>query len=402
MKYLLFDTNIYINMIVNRRNNISTKTITDFAALVAVGGIEIILPEIVKYETYKHLEKEIDAIGSLLDRQISDIKKLYWLTGFQEDEIDFKAYKRNAQKPLRELLDIFNRQHYKYALKLKESIKNIFNSEHTKVIDTSEVLIQRVIKRKIYKKAPLHREGKEFLADALIAETLIDIKSYINLNSNDTIYFITENYRDFSLDKNNKETFHPHIEDDLEIAGFRSQVKLINSFEKLLSCELQDEIKNAHMDYLNEENRIEETAEKYFDMVENEIYSLLEKEIENSSFCVVNSPETKDIEIYDVTIAQIGDLCLLFSSDEEVVISGTAEVEAGITVSVFDESLSTWDNEDKIYLFKKYNTQEINFNEWVYFEATIPLNERGVYDRDCLIEIDDINNGYEFELEIDG
>lgn len=50
-------------MIVNRRNNISTKLIIDIAALVAVGGIEIILPEIVKCETYKHLNEEIIAIG---------------------------------------------------------------------------------------------------------------------------------------------------------------------------------------------------------------------------------------------------------------------------------------------------------------------------------------------------
>ena len=262
MKYLLFDTNIYINMIVNRRNNISTKLITDFAALVAVGGIEIILPEIVKYETHKHLEEEIDAIGSLLDGQISGIKKLYWLTGFQEDEIDIEAYKRKAQRPLQELLDIFNRQHSKYSSDLKESIENIFDSEHTKVVDTSEELIQRVMKRKIYKKAPLHKDEKESLADALIAEILIGIKSYINLNDNDTIYFVTENYRDFSLDKNNKENFHPHIEDDLEVAGFRSQVKLINSFAKLIACELQDEIKNAHMELMFDEDALDD----YFDL----------------------------------------------------------------------------------------------------------------------------------------
>ena len=167
MKYLLFDTNIYINMIVNRRNNISTKLITDFAALVAIGGIKIILPEIVKYETYNHLNEEIDAIGLLLDRQISGIKNLYWLTGLQEDEIDIEVYKRNAKKPLQELLDIFNRQHSKYSSELKESIENIFCSEYTKVVNTSEELIQRVMKRKIFKKAPLHTDNKESLADAL-------------------------------------------------------------------------------------------------------------------------------------------------------------------------------------------------------------------------------------------
>lgn len=249
MKYLILDTNIYINMIVNRRNNLSAKLITSFAELVEVGGIEIILPEIVKHETYKHLHEEINAIGECLSRQISEIEKLYWFTGLQVDEIDIKKYKGNAEKPLQELLCIFNNQYSKYSSELEGKIENIFCSEYTNVVDTSEELIQRVMKRKIFKKAPLHKDNNS-LADALIAETLIGIKSYIDLRDNDKIYFVTENYRDFSLDKNSKEIFHPHIEADLKDSGILSQVKLINSFAKLISCELQDEIKNAHMELM--------------------------------------------------------------------------------------------------------------------------------------------------------
>lgn len=173
MKYLLLDTNIYINLIANRRNDITSTFITNFAALVAVGGIKIILPEIVQYETLKHLEEQVETIGKLLENQIAGIKELYWLTGFQADELDIESYKSEAQKPLKELLEIFTKQKDKYISEVKESINDIFESENTKIIEASEQLIHNVSKRKIFKKAPLHKESKESLADALIAFKII-------------------------------------------------------------------------------------------------------------------------------------------------------------------------------------------------------------------------------------
>jgi hypothetical protein len=248
-------------MVVNRRNNISSKLITDFAALVAVGGIEIMLPDIVQYETYKHLEEEVEAIGILLNKQISNIKNLYWLTGFQADEIDAESYKNRAKKPLCELLDIFDQQKSNYVTEVRRSINSIFESEHTKLIATDEELMQKVMKRRIFKKAPMHKENKESFADALITEVLINAKKYIQLNDNDVIYFITENYTDFSLNKTQKEFFHPHIEADLKAAGIFEHVKLINSFSKLVALELQEEIKAANMELVFREASLE-----YFDI----------------------------------------------------------------------------------------------------------------------------------------
>lgn len=251
-------------MIVNRRNNISSKLINDFTALVAVGGIKIMLPDIVKYETYKHLEKEVEAIGILLNKQISNIKDLYWLTGFQTNEIDVESYKNRAKEPLCELLRIFDQQKSNYITEVRRSINGIFESEHTILIETNEDLIQKVMKRKIFKKSPMHKNNKESFADAIIAEVLINAKSYIQLKDNDVIYFVTENYTDYSMDKTHKEVFHPDIEADLKAAGVFKHVKFINSFSKLLALELQNEIKEANMELAFEEDYLE-----YFDKDES-------------------------------------------------------------------------------------------------------------------------------------
>jgi transposase InsO family protein len=60
------------------------------------------------------------------------------------------------------------------------------------------------------------------------------------------------------------ESFHPHIEADLKTNEIWSQVKLINSFAKLISCELQDEIRNAHMELMFDED----VLDGYFDFDE--------------------------------------------------------------------------------------------------------------------------------------
>ena len=67
--------------------------------------------------------------------------------------------------------------------------------------------MDKVIKRKIYKKAPFHKVEKESYGDGIIAETLININQFITISENDAIYFVTGNYKDFS-DSNKKCELH--------------------------------------------------------------------------------------------------------------------------------------------------------------------------------------------------
>ncbi|CEP83713.1 Uncharacterised protein [[Clostridium] sordellii] len=72
------------------------------------------------------------------------------------------------------------------------------------------------MQRSIYKKRPFHYGGKDkdknSTADAVIIESLINIKSLININNEDYIFFISRNPADFSADKGqNKNVLHEDI-----------------------------------------------------------------------------------------------------------------------------------------------------------------------------------------------
>jgi|GEM_PF-2848229 len=265
MKYLLFDTNIYLDMVVNRRKNINAQLISSFSALLQFGEVKIILPAIVKYETNKHLEAEIKKISQLIKEPIKKIDSLYWLTGLNGGTIDVNEYKKRAKQPLQELLDVFTLNQHNYILQLQESIKEIFDFSTTVFVEEDNVLLNNVTKRKIYKRAPLHKVEKESYADALILEVLINIRSYIHLQDEDVIYFVTGNSSDFSLDEAHKGILHPQIIEDLKDARLDGQVKYVNLFSKLVAVELADEITNAELKAQFEEELKSQYRDDYED-----------------------------------------------------------------------------------------------------------------------------------------
>lgn len=70
MKYLFFDTNIHLNMVTDRNNKINFDLISKFDLLLKRSeNIRIILPEIVHFEVYKHLDSEIRNIKDKIHEQ---------------------------------------------------------------------------------------------------------------------------------------------------------------------------------------------------------------------------------------------------------------------------------------------------------------------------------------------
>ena len=55
MNYVLLDTNIIIDMVVDRRNQINNKLLNKFLKLLDFDEIKLVVPEIIKTETYRHL-----------------------------------------------------------------------------------------------------------------------------------------------------------------------------------------------------------------------------------------------------------------------------------------------------------------------------------------------------------
>lgn len=266
MKYLFFDTNIYLDIVTDRNNKINFDLISKFDLLLEKSeDIRIILPEIVSFEVYKHLDSEIKNIKERIHEQKKSIDKLYW---FPHSEIDIEEYKKRAKQPLTELLEDYEKKETDYKDKVYKIIDDIFKNDKTIVIKSDSDLNSEVLKRKIFKKAPLHIDNKESLADALIIETLINLKKYVTLQDDDRIYFVTRNTSDFSS-KNDKKELHPEIIEDLKKVDLFNQVLYLNDIKKLIGQELKDEIEEAELAF-EFEILLEEEEEKRLEMLELE------------------------------------------------------------------------------------------------------------------------------------
>ena len=171
-----------------------------------------------------------------------------------------------------------------------------------------------------------------------------------------------------------------------------------NSFKDSSNVIFKDTIKDA-LNYLNEGNRYK-SAQHYFELAEYKIYELLRNEIEKASFYDANSPETRIVEIKEIDIEEIEDICLLSADVNEVVISGTAQTNIYLSANVFDEVNSFWGNEDKTYLFKEYISKDIHISTSIYFEATITLDENGMFNKGYPIEISSFNDDDDFEFDV--
>ena len=280
MNYVLLDTNIIIDMVVDRRNQIDNKLLNKFLKLLEFDEIKLIVPEIVKTETYRHLDKEIDNVGIQIQKVLDDIGKLYGVSTLEIEGLDLSVYKKNARKELNAALTLFESKREAYKDDIFKSIDLIFN--HKNCIQIEDIsLMDMVLKRKIYKKAPFHRVEKESNGDGVITESLININQFITVNEKDIIYFVTGNYKDFSNPEKKKE-LHPDILVDLQKKSLRDIVKYICSFEELIGSELRDDVKNVEI--------IEEMEEDIKER-EREIAEQYEKDIEDTIRESVGLPE---------------------------------------------------------------------------------------------------------------
>ena len=64
MRYIMMDTNILLDMIVDRRNNVSVGLMEAFIKLLEYDEIKLIIPAIVVHETNKHIEEQLNLVGN--------------------------------------------------------------------------------------------------------------------------------------------------------------------------------------------------------------------------------------------------------------------------------------------------------------------------------------------------
>lgn len=256
MKYLFLDTNIYIDMIVSRNKSHTADSYELLKKLLEFNKVKILLPDIIEKELERNLIKEVENIGQKVKFAKAAIDSAYWLNHVEQIEL-YNQKITPLKMNLGSLNDEFNKNKVQYFQDASDKINNLFENENVVSINSSDELILKIQKRKIFKLCPFHIEGKDSFGDALIVETLINIKDYVTLNSEDQIYFITGNTKDFS-DKANKETIHPDIDNDLKEIGINEQVYYRTFYTKTLLNDFKDEIIEAEILEEIIESQIEE------------------------------------------------------------------------------------------------------------------------------------------------
>lgn len=247
MIYVLLDTNIIIDMVIDRRDNvISGNLLKIFIKLLDYGEVKLILPNVIKVETYRHLDSEIKCVGKKIDSTMDSIKNLYGISTYEMDPLDLTDYKKNARAELHKAQKIFQQKEADYQRDIQKVIELLFSHKNTIVIDDAD-LMSSVLRRRIYKRAPFHKEMKESFGDGTITETLVNVKNYVDVKPKDKIFFVTGNYQDFSETEKDKDKLHHHIVEDLQKSGLGAQVVYIRSFNNLIYPNLSTNIENANL-----------------------------------------------------------------------------------------------------------------------------------------------------------
>lgn len=235
--------------------------LASFIKLLDYDEIRLIVPDIVKTETYRHLDDELTIMGKQIHKVMKEIEGLYGVSTYHIQGLDIKPYKDFSRRELAKAYDNFQQNETSFRNELKKVADMVFGHKNSIVISCDEFLTNAVTKRKIFKRAPFHIESKDSFGDGLITETLINICRYVDVKKEDIIYFVTGNYTDFCKDKDNKEIFHEHIEQDLKNSGIPCDVKCINTFGKLIFVELKENVEAANLSFAFEKQMEEEYAE---------------------------------------------------------------------------------------------------------------------------------------------
>lgn len=246
MRYVMMDTNVFIDMIIDRKHNVSGNLVESFIKLLDFDEIKLIIPAIVVHETNKHIEEQLAEVGKKIKSAINSLDEIYGINGYEINGLEIKEYKNNSRQQLTELYTKYESNKLEYLKEIKAIIKKIFQHPNSVIVEDTENLRSLCLQRRIYKRAPFHYEKKESYADGLIVETLVHFSEYITLGVDDNITFVTGNTSDFSK-RNQKKELHEDIYEDLKKVGLDERVKYITSFGELIGKELGQEVNNANL-----------------------------------------------------------------------------------------------------------------------------------------------------------
>ncbi|MGD6818702.1 PIN domain-containing protein [Metabacillus sp. 84] len=270
MKYLMIDTNIYIDMIVARNQSHKPESYNHLMSFLNYGEIRLIVPKIVKTEVFRHLENEIDKIEKVINGIKSNINSLYWVNKIEEIE-QFNEKLKPVRMGINNLYDEFEKNKKRYKEDSKDLFNKLFQHQNTIIIDETENIVFKATQRRIHKLRPFHYgKDKDSIADSIIIETLINIEDLMTFNNDDRIYFLSRNTKDFSAEDNNN-LLHKDISSSLGSKQIHDQIHYRILFTRTLLVDFKDETEHVG---LIEELKAEEKWEQDRQIHESEDFEI--------------------------------------------------------------------------------------------------------------------------------
>lgn len=246
MKYLMLDTNIYIDMLVARYQAHKPESYRHLMKLLNHGEVRLIVPSIVKTEVFRHLDNEIVKIGNTIKGIKSKINSLYWINHIEEIE-QFNQKLKPVKNGINDITHGFEQNQSIYIKNAMDLFDKLFQHEHTLIVDETEELVFKASQRQIHKLRPFHYgKDKDSMADSIIIETLINIQDLISFNNDDQAYFISRNTEDFS-EKGDKNQLHKDIELSLKNKKIDDRIHYRILFTKTLLDDFKTESEHAEL-----------------------------------------------------------------------------------------------------------------------------------------------------------
>lgn len=295
MKYLMLDTNIYIDMIVSRNGDHKPESYSQLLKLLNYGEIKLIVPKIVITEVFRHLNTEIEKIGKAIGDIRSKANKLYWVNHVEELE-RFNDNLRPVKKGINDLVDEFNASKEKYKFDYENLLNKLFKHKNSIILTENPDIIFKATQRKVHQIRPFHYNevDKDCMPDSIIIESLINIEDLMDLNVDDTIYFISRNPADFSDDKD-KNILHSDIQSSIDSRGLTDRVHYSTLFTRTLLYDFQSELENVGLIEEFEAELEQETQA----MIEESYADQEDMERESAGLSSLSSDYVEKISEYD-------------------------------------------------------------------------------------------------------
>jgi DNA repair exonuclease SbcCD ATPase subunit len=233
MDILFVDTCLWMNLLEKTKFE---EIFQNLYQLVSEGKIVLAVPVQLLNEFNRNKDNVAKTRIKSLSNSIKNLRNFNEiLTGEQQQQLELclKQYEDNLGKIQAE------------QDRLIQLSEQIFNSPNVVRLVVTEGIILNAAQRAIEKKWPFQK-SKNSIGDAILYESIIEFR---NAHKESNLFFVTDNFRDFS-NQDNKLEPHDEIKPSFDELKITYSINLPETIEQLTNTHLSEEVKEVYHEYM--------------------------------------------------------------------------------------------------------------------------------------------------------